>query len=72
MKIKVTPVLTQTEHAMWIDLVAKLRNICCSMRCPSTINCSNCPFDALTDHAQHLADEIDSKLRECLTEEEGK
>lgn len=71
MKIKVTPILTQTERAMWVDLVSKLQNVCNSMKCPYNANCNTCPFDALTDHAHDLADEINDKLRECQTEGEG-
>ena len=71
MKIKITPILTQTERAMWVDLVSKLQNVCNSMKCPYNVNCDACPFDALTDHAHDLADEISDKLRECKTEGEG-
>lgn len=71
MKIKVTPVLTQTEHAMLVDLVSRLQNICNTMKCSSCRNCEGCPFDAITDHAHDLADEISDKLRESETEEEG-
>ena len=70
MKIKVTPVLSKAERAMWVDLVSKLQNVCNSMKCPCDIDCATCPFDKLTDHAHDLADEIYDKLRECQIEEE--
>ena len=70
MKIKITPILTQTEHKMWIDLVSRLRNVCNSTSCPN-MDCSTCPLDKLTDHAYNLADEISDKLREFQIEREG-
>jgi hypothetical protein len=71
MKIKITPILTQGERAMWVDLVSKLQNVCNSMKCPYNVDCAACPFDKLTDHAHDLADEILDKLRECKIEGEG-
>jgi hypothetical protein len=41
------------------------------MKCPYNVDCAACPFDALTDHAHDLADEILDKLRECKVEGEG-
>ena len=70
MKIKITPILSQTEHAMWVDLASKLEKVCAKMQCPPDACCATCPFDAITDHAHDLADEINDKLRECQTEEE--
>lgn len=72
MKIKVTPILTKVEDAMWRDIAGRLRNLCNLMKCPSSMNCEGCPFDELTDHAHDLANEIDDKLSECKIEEEGK
>lgn len=71
MKIKITPILTQAEHAMWADLASKLQNVCNSMKCPHNVICETCPFDELTDHAHDLAAEILIKLRECKIEGEG-
>ena len=69
MKIKITPILTQGERAMWVDIASRLRNVCSSTSCPD-MDCSACPLDKLTDHAHDLADEINDKLRECQTEGE--
>lgn len=71
MKIKITPILTQAEHAMWVDLASRLQKVCGLMSCPHNVDCAACPFDKLTDHAHDLADEINDKLRECKTEGEG-
>lgn len=71
MKVKVTPILTQTERAMWADLSSRLQSVCKSMKCPYNVNCTSCPFDELTDHAHDLAREIGDKLSECQVEGEG-
>lgn len=68
MKVKSTVILTQSEHAKFIDCVIHLRSICTTMNC--SITCETCPLDGITDRAHDLADDIMETLRQCQVEGE--